>query len=265
MAETCNIRFCDNQKIESANYTVTNEDASFLFSNAIDTVRSKIFKATNNNDWRLVVDLGFPDTVNSLHIFGPLGDALGITREATIRIEADNVNAWTSPDFSETITISNDNQIVHFLATLNLTYRFWSVYIDDPTNPDFINFGYIYLGDYTNPEFRTITRGFKWTHVDETTVQKSLNGTPYFNELTRYDFFSGLNLGFVLNADRSLLEELYQRVGKFTPMPISIDPETKTASDINKLTRFARFATSLEMTHQVFEYFEMSFDLEEVI
>lgn len=262
----CNIRFMDNQKISS--YTVTDEEALYPFENALNfDVRSKIFKANDNSDWRLVADLGFPDQVTALCLFAPLGEVLGITREATIKLQADNIADWSSPDYEQTLTLTSDEQLIFFIDQDDAkTYRYWSLYIDDPTNPDKISFGICYMGDYTTTQFRNISNGFSWALNDPSTVSKSINGTAYFDVKTRFDSFQGLQMGYVQNNDRQTIERLFQRVGTFTKMPISLDPEGKTVGEnVNTLTRFARFSAPLSRQHAIYDYYGMSFSLEECI
>ena len=265
----CNLRFMDNQKIDSTNVTVTNENSTYPFSNALDfKVRSKIFKSTSNSAWRMTVDLLWSDQVTALCLFAPLGETLGITREATIKLQADNVNDFTSPELDITLSLTSDDKLIHFIDpdVLDVNYRYWSLYIDDPTNPDFISFGICYLGDYTTTQLRNISNGFTWVHRDPTTVQRSINGTTYFDERTAYDTFDGIQYGYVENADRETLEQLYSRNRTFTKMPISLDPDGVTVgNDINTLTRFARFSSPLTVPHRIAGYYNVQFSLEECI
>lgn len=261
----CALRFCDNQKIETGNVTVSTVDASFPFANALSTVRSLKYKTTSNDDQTITIDLGFPDEITAFGIFGPLGEALGITEFATITISANNINDFTSPPLTVTVD-QNDQQAVRFFDDVtDTTYRYWQVYIDDPGNPDFINFGYIYLGDYTAPVLRNINIGFQWNTVDPTTTQKSLNGTAYFDKRTKFDTLGGLTLGLMVESDRITMQRLYDRLGVSTPVMVSIDPTSKITTDLNELTRLARFSSGFTARHRVFEYFDVSFTLEETI
>ena len=264
----CNVRWMDNQKIEAANYTVTNEDSSFPFANAIGNIRSKAFRSTSNTAWRLTIDLGFQDNVNVFTLFAPLGEALGITREATIRLEADNVNVWTSPELSIELSLTSDDKLVYYPDdSLELNYRFWSVYIDDPANPNaYISFADIFLGNYTTTTLRNINRGFGWVSVDPSNVRKSIDGTAYFETKTKYDTIGGMQYALVTEADRLILEDLYNRLGKTNWLPVSLDPEDKISSDsLNDMTKLARISGNFTRTHRVFEYFDIAIALEEVI
>ena len=259
----CAIRFCDNQKIET--YTITSEDSSYPFTNALSTVRSLVYKTTSNTNQAITVDMGYPDKITAFGLFGPLNQALGITEFGTITLSANNINDFTSPPFQVTVN-QNDQQAIWFAdSTTDTNYRFWQVLINDPGNPDFISFGYIYLGDYTAPILRNVNRGFNWTTIDPTTTAKSVNGTPCFDVKNKFDTFGGLELGFMTTDDRKTMQDLYDRIGQYTPVIVSIDPTSKITTDLNELTRLARFSSQFSATHAVFEYFNVSFSLEEVI
>ncbi len=204
----CNIRFMDNQKIVDGGYTVTNEDVTYPFSNALGQIRSRIFKSTGNTAWRLTLDLSFQDKITALCLFAPLGQTLGITREATIRIEADNVADWSSPELSVDLSLTSDDRLVHFLdPDATDSYRFWSLYIDDPANPDVISFAYIYMGDYTTTEFRNVAPKFSWTQIDKSRSSTSLNGTKYFDLRHKYDTLTGFKYSYIGSDDRQAIQD----------------------------------------------------------
>ena len=261
----CNVRFMDNRKIESSNYTVTNEDVNYPLSNAISTVRSELFK-TSTTSTRITIDLGFPDKITALTLFAPLGQTLGITREATIKLQADNVNVWTSPELSIDLSLTSDDRLVYFLdQTLDLNHRFWSLYIDDPANPDVISFADIYMGDYTTTLVRNVAPKITWTQNDKTSVSKSLDGTPYFSEKPKYDSFGGFSYVLVDETDRIILQDLFNRKGVSNWMPICIDPGSYITSSYEELTRLARFDKPFSTKHEVKSRFTVKLSLEEVV
>jgi hypothetical protein len=251
----------DNNKIETGNYTVTNEDGSYPLTNALSDIRSEVFR-TSTTSTRITIDLGFPDNIKAFTLFAPLGETLGISKEATIKFQADNVSVWTSPEVDETLTLSSDDKLIYFT---DVTYRFISIYIDDPTNPNgIVSFADIYVGDYTTTTLRNIAPKFSWNQVDKTKVSKSIDGTPYFSNLTKYDTFTSLNYTLMNEADRTQAQNLFLRVGISNWMPICIDPGSYITSSVNELTRLARF-TKFSSKHVSKDRFTVSFSLEEVI
>lgn len=257
----CNVRFLDNNKIE--NYSITNEDANYPLTNALSDIRSDLFKSSTTNI-RLTIDLGFPDSINALTIFAPLGESLGITREASIKLQADNVNSWSSPEFEADLQLTSDDKLVYF-SDVDIEYRYVSLYIDDPANPDVISFADIYIGDYTTTTVRNIAPGLSWVQNDFSKVSKSLNGTPYFSETIKYDSIAGLNYVLVNSTDRIILQDLFNRMGVSNWMPIAIDPGSYATNSVNELTRLARFNKPLSSKHVSKERFTVKLSIEEVV
>lgn len=256
----CNVRFMDNLKMDS--YTVSNEDVAYPLSNAMSPIRSDIFKTTATST-RIVTDLGYPDKITALTLFAPLGEKLGISREATIRLQADNVGDWAAPEYDEVLSLNYDDRLVHFT---DIDYRFVSLYIDDPTNPEgVISFADLYIGDYTTTAIRNIAPKFSWLAKDNTKVSKSLDGTPYFRERLKYDTFSGLKYSLIDEADRQVIQDLFNRKGISNWMPICLDPGEHTSSSREELTRLARFSKDLKTRHSFRDRYEVSLSLEEVI
>lgn len=261
MSQDCNVRFMDNLKIDG-NYTVTNEDASYPLTNAISDIRSELFK-TSTTSTRITIDLGFPDSIRAFTLFAPLGSALGISKEATIKFQADNVADWASPEVDVTLTMTSDDRLVYFT---DINYRYVSIYIDDPTNPaGIISFADIFLGDYTTTTIRNVAPGFSWTQNDSTKVSKSLDGTPYFSERTKYDSLSAFSYALIDEDDRQVIQNLYNRNGISNWMPIAIDPGNYITSSFDELTRLARFSKSLGIKHVSKTRFTMKFSIEEVV
>lgn len=257
----CNVRFMDNIKIDG-NYTVTNEDVSYPLSNALSDIRSEVFR-TSATSTRIIVDLGFPDDVNVMTIFAPLGEVLGISKEATIKFQADNVNDWVSPEIDETISFTSDDKIVHYTSA---RHRFVSLYIDDPTNPaGYITFADLYIGDYTTTVLRNVAPGITWNQNDKTKVSKSLDGTPYFSDRTKYDSFGALQYVLVDETDRQTIQNLFNRNGVSTWMPISLDPGSYVSSSVEELTRLARFAKPVNAKQVAKNRYTLKFTLEEVV
>ena len=98
-----------------------------------------------------------------------------LTTSATVKIEGNATNDWTSPAFSETITY-NEDMLVNIFAPA--TYQYWSISIDDSTNTEDLKIGGVFLGDYVklqNTFAHTVTDRL----IDTTTRSVSLSGQVY--------------------------------------------------------------------------------------
>lgn len=265
MSKDCLIRFMDNQKIDG-NYTITNEDVNYPFTNALSQLRSRIFRTTGTS-FTLTCDMTFPDKINTLILFAPLGDPLGISREAVIKLRADNVNVWDSPELDIEIDMVVDDKLVYFTNTdLDTYYRFWQVSIEDPTNTNgYLEFAYIYLGDYLTTTVRNLAPKFQWEQVHTVRESRALDGTSYFDSRYKYDRLKATKFSYVNSEDRELLQDLYNRKGKDLSFPICVDPTSVISNNKEELTKLVRFATNFNATQQSQERYNLSMSFNEVI
>lgn len=255
----------DNSKIDD-NYTVSDQDSSFPFTNAIDPIRSRLFKTTGTT-LRIELDLGWQDIVNTVILFAPLGEKLGISKEANVRLQADNVKDWASPELDLSIPMISDDRVVFFAPdNTELNYRFWSLYIDDPaSSTGIISFAYIYMGDYLTTTARNIAPGFGWDQIHNAKEAKALDGTSYFDSRYKYDTFTSNKFSYVNMEDRQILQNLFNRKGKDIFFPVCIDPTSIISNSKEEMTKLVRFNTDLKSKHKVLGRFDVSFSLNEVI
>lgn len=123
-------------------YTLTAPEFSDLYpvENVIDKRLEKLWKGNDSDTTqRIVIDCGTA-TIHALVVI--LGHNL--TSSQTVKIEGNTSDSWTSPAYSQTLTVSD----FMFALIGGGSYQFWSIVISgiDITVPPEI--GYLYLGDY---------------------------------------------------------------------------------------------------------------------
>ena len=252
----------ENQFLDESLMTVSSVDPAYPVSNMIDGVRSRIFKPLANN-FTIDIDLKYNANINFIGMVGPLSKSFSISEVATITLEANNINDFTSPPYTKTLTITPAG-ILEFLDG-DTSFRYWRISIDDSLNPSPIDIGYLYLGDYTQLEARTINKEFSAGVVDQTKVVQSMNGTLFFDEKQKYHRFNGLGLGYLSASDRKLVEDMYWRIGKSTPIFVSLDPNLCISEEQAELTKFMVFEGQPSVNHKFNDKYSMSFSLREVV
>jgi hypothetical protein len=252
----------DNQFLDESLMTVSSVDSSYPVSNMLDPVRSRVFKPTTNT-FTIEVDLQYNANINFIGVVGPLSRSFGISEVATITLEANNIDDFTLPPFSQTLTPTTSG-ILTFLDG-DTAYRYWKLSIDDSTNPVDVEIGYLYLGDLTQLTDRTVNKGFTAGVVDPTKSATSMNGTLFFDEKQKYHRFNGLGLGYLSGDDRKTIEDLYYRIGKGNPFFISIDPNLKISDEQAELTKLVVFENAPGVAHKFDNKYSLSFSLREVV
>ena len=86
------IRFCDNNMISTDNATASTASSTYPFANAFTQIRSQTYRPTSNSSQTITIDLGTPYEVTFFGIFGKIDEDLGITSEADITLEGNNIN-----------------------------------------------------------------------------------------------------------------------------------------------------------------------------
>lgn len=132
------MRILFDNLIETASITASSEDASFVLSNLLNPHLTKLFKFTGNSE-SLTLDLGSAENIR-----GVVFDT-NLTYSATVTVEGNSTNSFTSPPYSQSATILDDGRVVLFLDE---TYRYWKISFED-TSLTTITLKYGFIGDYT--------------------------------------------------------------------------------------------------------------------
>lgn len=213
---------------------------------------------------RFFIDFGYHANCDFWSIIGDLSKDFGISNSATITVNANNVNDFTSPPLSKTMTITDDGAFL-FIDDVDSTYRYWEVLVDDKFNQNgYIEFGYLYGGEYEKLSVRNISTNFTHQVQDNSIISESESGVRYADTRTKNTVFGGLAVGFVQPDDKQIFEDAFNALGRTTPFFFSLDPTQKISNSIQDFTKYVYF-DSLTYRHVVHDYYQISFGLREVI
>ena len=258
------IRFFDNQFIDESNSTASSEDASYPYSNALNTIRSKLYRPTSNV-WYIEWDFGWNADITFFGAIGKLSETFTVSEQATITLKANNIpSMWSSPPFEETITASDYAMYLQIDKDLS-GYRYWRLDVDDSSNATQNEIGYIFLGNHVEVTERDINAKYSKTEIDPSIKTTSINGTQYYDERIKYLRIQNLGLGYMPADERRELEQMFYDFGKHDPFFCSLDPTLSYSTYDWELTRFFRFAAEPMSTNWYGDVFSMSFSLDEVI
>lgn len=273
MTITKNIRFYDNQFLDTSNTDVVTGEADHPFSNALSPVRSMTYVPdySTYRTWHIEADFGYNAPVSLVAIVPKLGEVFNVSEAATITLKANNIDDFTSPPFSQTIVASDYGLFCH-IDNSEGGYRYWRLDVDDSVNPLNDNPGYypvelayIYFGDHVNITERTINRGFSKQEVDPSRDQVSMSGTRYFEERQKYLELNSMGLGYMPADERRLLEQMFYDFGTHDPFFVSLDPSLEFSDYDWELTRFMRFKSAPTLRNFHSDVYSMAFSLQEVV
>ena len=265
MARNVRIRWMDSN-LAAVHTPVTSPTEVGLkpFSNCFTDSRSQLWESTGLVE-EIIYDFIYQRPVGFVGMIGPHDVDFGITQAAVVTVEGNNINDWSSPPFSKTLSVTDDGAMA-FLDTESEPpeYRFWRIAIDDSTSSaTAVSLGYLYLGDYKALEQRNVQKGFSRTMTDPTKTFKSEDGSLFFDQKTKYLEFSGVSLGFLDPTDKADLEDIFSQFGISRPLFISFDPTLKVSTDIHELTRFMLFRDRPFFRHIKTDVYTMALQLRE--
>jgi hypothetical protein len=173
------IQLCHNNLVDTATITASSAVASLPASNVAQLWRSKPWRSTGCSSEWIKFDFGSAKAVRALVFVGH-----NLTSGATIKIQGNATDVWTSPSIDVTLTYNAANVV--YLWTADQSFRYWRITIADASNPDgYVQIGRVFLGPTTTPE-RNFTRWSK-EPIDPTTITRSYDGAESFDRRTAYD------------------------------------------------------------------------------
>lgn len=133
-----------NNLIPDATLTASTENPDYTFDAAFNDSRlSRYARTTDDAAEYLVFTFSGAVTASDFCIMGH-----NITSGATITLQANTSDAWTTPAYSLSITSSDLFGSAYYVNFTEQEYQYWRLYIDDSSNPDgYIQIAYIFLGE----------------------------------------------------------------------------------------------------------------------
>lgn len=203
--------------------TASTEAPSYLASNLQNPLRSKSWRSTAVASESVVFDFQTTEAMDSVVIMWPLENGIRLTDTATIRIQANATNVWTTPSVNQLLTINNDYSLAsHYFAT-DQSYRYWRVLITDPGNPwGYIEVGQVWIGKALS--IQNAENGFKFSINDPSKITMNNYGHRYVDEYPSRNRLE-VSYSYLEYAEVQILENAYRVNGVKKPVLMILDPE----------------------------------------
>jgi len=190
--------------VSDATITAYSENTDYDFDTALnDTRLSRVGRTVDDaTQW---IKLAFSAAVDVDYM---MILAHNITSGATIKVQANATDVWTSPSIDTAMTYDAD-YIYHAFSSTE-SYRYWRFYVDDSSNTDgYIETGLIFIGDYLdmpgiNPD------GVLLKNSNSVAV-KSIGGQLYSDVRLKYKAASFTFPG-ITEAQRTLINAFWDTV-----------------------------------------------------
>ena len=260
MANTLRLirNFCN---LSNVTFTASSEDSEFPVENLRDQLRSKVWRTTSVTSQSVIVDLQTSESVDSICVLFRANQPIRLTGGAIIRIEGNASSNFTSPLFSQVMTLDNNAGLISAFFSTPETHRYWRLFIDDPGNPyGGLEVSQLVIGG--SEKFDGVSRGFKWQIVDPTITQRTRFGQQYSDIYpTRKKFPFEIPVETFANAER--LMNFYEQVGKSEAILVALDPEEIIYGEKDRFLLWGNFTSDFEAADIPSTFFTMPFAVEE--
>lgn len=262
---SCDFRLIDYNYVfqSETDIFVSSENPDFPKTNLRNYSRSKMFRTTATAAQWVVFDIDSIEEIDSFAmIFNPL-EEIKLSPLAVVKLQANATNSWGSPAVDVTLSISDREDLIsHFFST-DQVYRYWRVYIDDPSNTwGYIEIPKIILGKKIllnrSPEI-----GFEMTEKDLSVVEKTPYGHKYFDV---YPTVRSLSFDFNMMdyEDIKLISDSFNFAGTVSPVLCVMNADA-SLFDKDFFSIYGTYMGSLKLAHVVKQYFKVPVEIEEFI
>lgn len=176
-------------------------------------------------------------------IFAMIGtkvSGLKLSSTATVTLQGNSTDVWTSPTYSQVLTWNQDCMSVVNTAGLG-SLRYWRLLIVDRTNPlGYVELSNVYLGEVFDAARGDVQFPFDWNYLDYSLQQRSEWGTGFAASRDRVRQLSLTWFGLTI-ADTETLMDFVESYGTVYPFWLCLDPNSAFSTNIGNWIVYARF------------------------
>ena len=222
----------------------------------------------HTDEW-IKFDLGTALSVTEFHLISPLSMVFPISTTATLQLQGNASDVWTSPTIDVT-PVRDKGGIHHYLDDIEDTsFRYWRFRWVDRTNTvggQGFHLGHVYLGDYVTCTTTNVATGFGRRTVDPSERFESDAGALFHRSRTKFRIFEGLSIGLMDEvSERQAIEDLFDTVGIQKPFYLSLDPLETYSTFLSEMTAYCRFQGEPQFQHVIRDIYSLQFAVREAI
>lgn len=226
--------------------------------------RTADYLRINTSEW-IELDLGIATNPSSFALIGPRNEPLKFSPNATIKLQANHTDTWTTPTWTTTLTYNDFALFITSDAGLaDDDYRFWRILIEDQNPNGFVEVGAFMLGEFFNPVRGRVQFPLDISQEDRTTVVYSEGGQSYSDIKPKTASYSIKWFG-LQKADIEYIEDQWARYGKGVPFFAAIDSTETFTTDAERRVIFCSFQNEPTFTLERPDVWSTSFVLKEAL
>ena len=225
--------------------TASSQDVSFPSSNLANPLRSKVWRSTGCVSESVTFDFATIVPIDSIVLLWSKENGPKLSSGATITVQANATNVWTSPAYSQVATINNTYSEVSVYPATSQSYRYWRILIADPSNPyGYVELGVAFIGQ--SIQIQNAQNGFRYVLTDLSVAQATPFGHSYVDVYPQQASlsFSYANMDY---ASVQTIENSFRNRGTVKPVLVVLDP-SGAVFNRDHLCVYGKFSTPFGST-----------------
>lgn len=210
----------------------------------------------------IVIDLQSAEEIDTLALVFDPRAGIKLSNGATVTLQASASNAWTTPLYSQSLTVDNTWSIVTLYLSTAQEYRYWRIKIVDPENANL----YVELGTVMLGKARDIGRcpdnGFEVKYLEQSKIERNAYGNEYV-DVYPVKRSLAFNFNILDYTVKKSIEESFALVGNREPIFVMLDP-TEVLFDKDDFAVYGKYDKDVAFKHIIRNYFSSGINIEEV-
>lgn len=221
--------------------------ATLGFSTASDDTGALTYTADtlkiHTSEW-FRWDMGTSANPNAFALIGPRNKPIPFTANAVITLQGNATDVWTSPSYSQVLTLDDRAIVKSSSAGLHTgPLRYWRLKIVDASNPlGYVEVGALYLGSFFEPSRGAVQFPFGCKYIDYSDTSRTEGGQRFADIKAQTMGLSPEWFGLTI-AEKESIDEHFETVGVSKPWFIELDPDLVYSTGSGIYTRYVKFTS----------------------
>lgn len=217
---------------------------------AVNTSGTGTYTADNvriHTEEFILLDLGSSFNPKVFMLLGPRNEPLRISQTATVKLQGNASNSWTSPAYDQTLTLTDFGVALSSTTGLHSSaLRYWRISIVDRDNSrGYVELSSLLLGDTLTmtqgaPQFPLVAR-----EVDLSTQTRTMSGASFAAVLGKTAEIE-LDWQFLTKSEMEAIKDLFADVGVGFPFHLILDPDQVFSTDSERWALQVSFADPIQ-------------------
>lgn len=233
----------------------------FRVANETGTTFQADERRYNNGEW-LKADLGFPQRVDFASLLAPSGDVFSAPT-AEVRLQGNNVDDWAAPPVNLVCETTGEGVFIAPQEEV-LACRYWRILIKDFKNNS-ISIAVAYMGSAAITLNTNVATGLSRVRSDQSVKLFSEAGQLYVDRRPRRLSLTSMQIQFLRQEELLEIEQLMYDLRTGVPFFICLDPSKNVSQYLHQMTHYVNVEGDATFQHVIASYYNLSFQLVEVL